>query len=471
MAHAKKKLEFYGGPYMSFMPIIIFIALIIFTTFQWRSTSDGAVWVPIFLALLIPFFLAKNKSDYADAIFEGIADKDVAVPVVCWIFAGVFARILRDSGFAVGIAGLAASFGVNGTIFTAVTFLGCLLFATATGTAFGTIAMGMGVLYPAGIALGAHPALLAGSIISGGAFGDNMAPVSDTFICSASAMGVEITKCVKSRAKYASVCGAITLVIICVVGTMLDSGSGAAVEIATNSKALVMLIPLVITLAIAIKVGNIVIATSVGSVISAVTAVALGLIDVVQVDKVSDKAALISVHGEGLDRVVDGIIYSGISGMIQVVVLALLLFAAINIMRRGGGDVKLMNLLAKVARGPVSSEVVLSLMVLLLSGLMGLTAPAILLVGPSFARPLAEKYKMSPYRVATLISAHAVTFTCVGPWTATMMLAVGFASGTAAPLNAIEITPFVIYAYVTTIVMFATTFLKIGQNDGLKEKN
>ena len=29
----KKRLEFYGGPWMSFLPFIIFIALIILTTF------------------------------------------------------------------------------------------------------------------------------------------------------------------------------------------------------------------------------------------------------------------------------------------------------------------------------------------------------------------------------------------------------------------------------------------------------
>ena len=66
------------------------------------------------------------------------------------------------------------------------------MFATASGTGFGTIATGMGVLYPAGIALGCYPPLLAGVIISGAVFGDNLAPVSDTTICSAISQGVDV---------------------------------------------------------------------------------------------------------------------------------------------------------------------------------------------------------------------------------------------------------------------------------------
>ncbi|MBR5488778.1 MAG: sodium:proton antiporter, partial [Firmicutes bacterium] len=104
----KKRLEFYGGPWMSFLPFIIFIALIILTTFFWQSISDGALWVPAFTAIIIPFFFAKDKKHYADAVIDGMASREAIIPVVCWIFAGVFSRVLRMSGLANGIAGVAA---------------------------------------------------------------------------------------------------------------------------------------------------------------------------------------------------------------------------------------------------------------------------------------------------------------------------------------------------------------------------
>ena len=104
-------------------------------------------------------------------MIAGMASKEAIIAVVCWLFAGVFSRILRESGLAAGVAGIAAGIGVGGTLFTVITFIASALFATASGTGFGTIAAGMGVLYPAGLALGGHPGLLAGAIISGAAAG------------------------------------------------------------------------------------------------------------------------------------------------------------------------------------------------------------------------------------------------------------------------------------------------------------
>ena len=455
-----KKLEFYGGEYVSFLPIVLFVIAIIFTTFVLGSTSDGASWVPAFIGLLIPFFLAKDKAHYADAIINGIANKNTAVPIVCWIFAGVFARILRESGFADGLAGLAAKFGVNAVAFILVTFLATVLFSTATGTGFGTITMGMGVLYPAGVALGINPALLAGTILSGAAFGDNMAPVSDTLICSATSMDLEVTKCVKARFKYAIVAAALTVIAIVAYELMMDSSTMADIEVATNNKALIMLVPMVLTIVLAIKIGNIVIATTIGSVVAAVLGVAVGLFDFIQID-VENPAmpALIRVSGAQLDRTVDGIIYNGLSGMVQVIILCLMIFGMINIMKEGRGDIKLLDRLSKIVRGPVSAEITISVMIIAITSLISLNAPAILLVGPSFAKPYAKKYNIDPYRMSTLLSGHSVTFCYCAPWTATMMLTLGFANAAGSPLTGIQIMPFMFYAYALTIVLFVTSFV------------
>ena len=90
METREKKLEFYGGTWVSCLPFIVFLVLIVLTTFIWGSISDGALWVPAFAAILLPFFMAKDKRPYADVVNEGIASREAIVPVVCWIFGGVF---------------------------------------------------------------------------------------------------------------------------------------------------------------------------------------------------------------------------------------------------------------------------------------------------------------------------------------------------------------------------------------------
>ena len=75
-----------------------------------------------------------------------------------------------------------------------------------------------------------------------------------------------------------------------------------------------MLIPVVLTIIIAIKSGDIIIATTIGSVLGIATACIFGLFDFIQIDSASEKPAVLSVYGEGLDRVVDGVLYQGIAG-------------------------------------------------------------------------------------------------------------------------------------------------------------
>lgn len=463
----KKILQFYGGEWMSFFPFLIFLVLIIITTFLWGSISDGALWIPAFLALLLPFFLAKDKKQYTEVIIEGMASKEAITPVICWLFAGVFSGILKGSGLAAAIAGLAAGIGVGSVVFLLITFAASALFATASGTGFGTIATGMGVLYPAGIALGCYPPLLAGVIISGAVFGDNLAPVSDTTICSAISQGVDVPTVVRSRLKYSAAAAGISGVIMIIAGNIFKTNkTGADLIFEYDSAALFMLVPVIITVIVAVNTGDIIIATTIGIVLAGLTGVVTGQFGFLEIDSAENVNALFLVSGEGLDRTVGGIIYTGLSGMLQVSILALLLFGSISIMKQGGGDVKLLGALGKVAKSAVGAELVISVMVIILSAVMGLNAPAILAVGASFAKPLAKEYGISPYRAANLLDAQSNTLVYALPWTPAVIFTIGFAAQTEAPLRATEVTPFVIYGYVLLVVMTASIFLGIGRKDG-----
>lgn len=172
-----------------------------------------------------------------------------------------------------------------------------------------------------------------------------------------------------------------------------------------------------------------------------------------------------AVHGEGLDRVVDGVIYTGIASMLQVCILALLLFGSISIMRKGEGDLKLLEALGKVAKTPFSAEITISIMIISLSALMGLNAPAILAVGASFAKPLSKKHGISPYRTANLMDGQSNTFVYCLPWTPAMVYTLGFAADGPSPIGAFDVIPYAFYCYAMLGVMIVSIFFGIGRKD------
>ena len=227
-----------------------------------------------------------------------------------------------------------------------------------------------------------------------------------------------------------------------------------------------MLVPVLLTVAVAVKTGDIVAATTVGIVLAAAVGALSGQFAVFSTAPGAN--ALVTLTGEGLDRAVGGILYNGLSGMVQVCVLALLLFGSTAVMRAGGGDERLLQALGKVARTPRSTEFVISAMVVALSCIMGLNAPAILAVGASFAKPLAQAQGISPYRTANLLDAMSNTLVYALPWTPAVVFTMGFAPETSAPLSALHITPFVVYGYALLVVMVASILLGIGRRDGEK---
>ncbi len=118
---------------------------------------------------------------------------------------------------------IANAVGMKSGIFVAFTFIASCIVSTATGSSIGTMFIAFPIFYPAGIMLGANEMMMAGCIVSGAIFGDNLAPISDTTIASASTQQfkngkpADIGGVVSSRIKYSAVAGLITIVIFAVL--------------------------------------------------------------------------------------------------------------------------------------------------------------------------------------------------------------------------------------------------------------
>ncbi len=454
----EKKLTFYGKSFASFIPILMFVIVAVVIAVTMEEVTIQAMWVGILIGIIVAFFLAKDKELYGETIIKGMSARVALVPVAAWIFAGIFATVMRSSGMVNGILWLAVKTGATGTAFVVVTFIACCIFATAAGTGFGTIAAGMGVLYPAGVLLGAHPLLLAGAIIGGGAFGDNLAAISDTTISSAASQDTDIGGVVKSRVKYAMVAGGISILIMVILGLMYRGSVSAlpyeALASQMNPLGLIMFIPAVITIYFAVKTGNIIYSLIIGIALSIVFALITGLNTF-----------------SGIFSVTDGAILNGVSGwMADLSILVILLSAGIHIMLDGGGGDALVAFGHKIVKKSVLGlELTTAVLELIFSALMSINAPAILAVGLSFTKPLGDKFKLHPYRRANILDAFSCTLVYSLPWTAAVLFASGLSKGASEDfsgvpfLSPMSITPWVIYAWVLLIVMFVAVFTGWGR--------
>ena len=166
------------------MPLLTFLILAVLLVVAGAPKEEGLILAAM-AGLSLGMVFVRDFAHYSERIFTLMANRTAAVAVICWLWAGAFAGVLGASGLVEAIVWIGWKLGLTGSLFTMLVFLLAALFAVSTGTGMGTIVGFTPIMYPAGIVLGGDAAVLMGAILSGAAFGDNLAPISDTTIVSA----------------------------------------------------------------------------------------------------------------------------------------------------------------------------------------------------------------------------------------------------------------------------------------------
>ncbi len=410
----KKRIKFYGGIWMAFIPFMLFIVscILFFVVFQYYEMT--ALALGAILSLIVGSVFSKNWAEYWDAVIEGMSQPIINTVALIFLVVGIFAKMMSIGGVAEGFVWIGQNLGLSGGAFCAFTFLISCMIATATGTSFGTVFSCVPILYPAGILLGCNPAFLAGAILSGAIFGDNLAPISDTAVAGASSQCfrdgtvADVAGVVFERLKYCLVAAAISF-----AGFFLFGGGGVVVENNTqlladysNPKGLVMLLPVAILLFVAFKKRNIFIAITWGLFFGCIIGIGFGIFTPADIISLKD-GALTGFAIAGVENMVGTVIYLyGIAGIMGILTSSGLMDKMI------GG---LMN--SKVAATDAGTELIITSGAVLSGICLGsAAAPAVLMFSP-IAERLGKVKNIHPYRRANLLICGAFTVPVIIPAT------------------------------------------------------
>ncbi|VFS58792.1 Malate-2H(+)/Na(+)-lactate antiporter [Leminorella grimontii] len=261
MSSSSSKIEFRGGPLMVLVPAVVFLIVAVYLFIFQKAFDMNGLAMGGFLGVIAGSLLAKNSVNYWNGAIAGIAAPLTGVLVCILVMAGIFSSMMKAGGIAGGFVWLGVETGISGALFCTFTFIATAIIATATGTSIGTIFAAVPVFFAAGVQLGGDPAMLAGAILSGAIFGDNLAPVSDVTVISASTQTyrdgetAEVGGVVVSRSPYAILAGLLTIPFYLLFG----QGQEANMRLTETASAsgLSMLVPVIILVAVAIYTRNI----------------------------------------------------------------------------------------------------------------------------------------------------------------------------------------------------------------------
>lgn len=366
--------ETWGGKLGAALPLLSMLAvMLIMSICGFRSTKN--YWCAGFVALVVGWLVYKDKSRFQKALVAGVGDPIFCTMVPIMLLSGILSKILTASHLVSGLLWLASTINLSASLIPLLCFLMGIMLSSATGSCAGTISAMIPIMLPLATSMGCHPGLICGAILSGGAFGDNLAPISDTTIASSLTQEVDVSRVVRSRFKYSITAGVPTAIIFLVLGNMMSGAAAGEVLTvdSTYASSLVFLIVPVLIVVLMLRKANFFTAMLVGELVGLVMLFAFGYVDI---------QTLIAT---------DGIIASGFEGMLSSLVFMMFIFVVVSLTRDVGLLDMLQDAMFKNAKSDTSAEIASGAMVCLTSIMIGSGTSAISFCGPiirGILRPL-----------------------------------------------------------------------------------
>jgi Na+/H+ antiporter NhaC len=456
------KLHFRGGKAAAALPLLFFIGWAIAICVAGAPDENGLILGAVMGLVLGMFFCKDRWWDYAEEVFAGMANRIATVAIVAWFWAGMFAQVLREGGLVDGLVWLGAASDASGGVFVGATFVLAATFASAVGTGYGTTVAFCTLMYPAGLIMGAEPVWLFAAILSGAAFGDNLAPVSDTTVVSAATQETDIPGVVRSRFKYAVIAALPALILFSVFG-----GGGAAVDPAqaermlseTASPAgLILLIPFALVIGLALRGYHILVTLTWGIITAVVLGLAFNLLEFNQVISLDTEA-----------KQVGGALVTGITGYLSMAILILMIVAGGHIMKIGGAlDAIVSKLAAFAGRSVARAEVAIWNVVFVLNIFITINTAAEITAAPVVSQ-LGKKFKLHPYRRANMLDAVSSALGYIFPWGGGVLIGyqtIRNLEGTYDFVHAVsptQVWPFVLHGWFLAAVMLIAAITGFGR--------
>ncbi|MGI2258821.1 Na+/H+ antiporter NhaC family protein [Shewanella sp. GXUN23E] len=412
------------GSIIALLPLFLFLVLFIGAGLYFQSQGvDFAFYqlpapVAILPAVVLALLISKQRLNQSiETFIGGIGHSNIIAMCLIYLLAGAFASVAKATGgvdatVALGLSLIPSSLLLPG-FFVIAAFI-----ATAMGTSMGTIAavapIALGVATEADISL----PLMAGAVMSGALFGDNLSIISDTTIAATRTQGCDMKDKFRENLIFALPAALVTLVLFAVAGQ-------GQVELAPQQIDLLKVLPYLTILVLAVAGLNVFVVLTIGIVLAGAT----GLI------------------GGDYGWVTFGKdIYAGFTNMQEIFILSMLVGGLAALMQQQGGlafvSRQIEKLIARFssAKGDASCRAA----ELGMAGIAAATNLCVanntvaIVVSGDIAKDLATKHGVTPKRAASILDIFACIVQGLIPYGAqALLIASTFAIS---PVDAISYT-------------------------------
>lgn len=428
---------------IALLPIAVFLVLYLGLGILFEYVLKipmGFYNIPIVVTFLVAILVAclQNKElkfdDKLELMARGVGDKNIVIMLLIFLCAGIFGGVTgRSSAQAV------AYFLLNmapAKLAVAILFIVACFISVSMGTSVGTITLITPIAAAVSQQSGFSLPLCVATVIGGAMFGDNLSFISDTTIAACSTQGCEMKDKFRANFKIALPAALATLVLVLVISLQADVN-----VIPTGDHNLLLIVPYLLVLICALFGLNVFVVLLIGIVSGSVITLATGQVTAV---------ALLGNMG------------SGVAGMFETSMVAILVAAMCALIREYGGFEAILAAIHKIFKGQKGGQLGIGCLVGLLDIATANNTVAIVMAAP-IAKDISTEYGIDAKRSASLLDTFSCVLQGVLPYGAQMLVAISACAELGLTISAFEIIPLLFYPYL--LLVSSLLFIALGKKE------
>ena len=428
---------------IALLPIAVFLVLYLGLGILFEyvlKVPMGFYNIPIVVTFLVAILVAclQNKGLSFDQklglMAQGVGDKNIITMLLIFLCAGIFGGVTGRSS-AQAVAYFLLEF-TPAKLAVLILFVVACFVSVAMGTSVGTITLITPIAAAVSQQSGFSLPLCVATVMGGAMFGDNLSFISDTTIAACSTQGCEMKDKFRANLKIALPAAIVTAILVLIISLRTEVN-----VIPTGEHNLLLIVPYLLVLICALFGWNVFVVLLIGIISGSIITLATGQVTA---------AELLGNMG------------SGVSGMFETSMVAVLVAAMCALIREYGGFEALLAAIRRIFKGSRGGQLGIGCLVSLMDIATANNTVAIVMAAP-IAREISAEYGIDAKRSASLLDTFSCVFQGILPYGAQMLVAISACAELGLSISAFDIIPLLFYPYL--LLISSLLFIGLGKKD------
>ena len=385
---------------IALLPLIIFVAIFLWSGVQYGSFYEFPAPIAVLIGIVAAFFIFHRNgiNENVNGFIRGCGNPSILMMCLIALFSGAFSVVTKSIGATDTFVEITKNYLSLQYLYAGVFVIASFL-SFASGTSVGAV-VSLAPIAAGFVSLpNVNVELIAGSLLGGAMFGDNLSFISDTTIAATQSQGCEMKDKFRMNGKIALPASVLTVLTLIIIGVSIHP-SGHSLSQGDAPIQWVNLLPYITVIVLAIAGLNVYVTFLIGTLISGLLGFWYGSFDLLDYCKT---------------------VFDGFASMNDIFLVFLFTGGLAYLIEREGGISFLTQKIGKFINTKGRAFFGIGFLVALIDAAVANNTVAIVISAP-VAKKISEEYKISPIQTASILDISSCVVQGIIPYGAQVLL-------------------------------------------------